>query len=388
MPDLSTAAGGWDTWPEPVAAPEQWSPAEGPGAASELWNSPSPLDAPATGQGWPPMPGDAAPEAAPESDRIQPAEPPPAMEWPESVTARTPGEVLPEPPVPPAAHHHPAPLPPVWPAPPEPPPVGVPGALAETAAPPEPPPAPASGAPARAAIEPTGSRLPTGGITAPGLAAPEETAPAWHRAPSTQPSRFPTLAELPGWRLDGPSRRREPTSWVASRTEADIAQRFRGAPPAGTLPTGDGDGSSADEPPRSAPRIPSEPGVTRGSGPETMAAGGESRSERPPQAPRTPTPAAAAEPIAASRPVLPLLPGGQAAPVSTRPWTMASAMLPLAPLAPPATHPGGAALPEAMGPVLSRNRSTGMNLPFGAVVTALVVVLALIIVLIVLGFHH
>ncbi|MGD1053168.1 MAG: hypothetical protein ABR950_04995 [Candidatus Dormibacteria bacterium] len=63
-------------------------------------------------------------------------------------------------------------------------------------------------------------------------------------------------------------------------------------------------------------------------------------------------------------------------------------MLPLAPLAPPATHPGGAALPEAMGPVLSRNRSTGMNLPFGAVVTALVVVLALIIVLIVLGFHH
>jgi hypothetical protein len=56
-------------------------------------------------------------------------------------------------------------------------------------------------------------------------------------------------------------------------------------------------------------------------------------------------------------------------------------------MAPPAIRAAAAPLPESTGPVLSRNRSNGMNLPFAAVVTALVAVLVGIIVLIVLDIH-
>jgi hypothetical protein len=85
---------------------------------------------------------------------------------------------------------------------------------------------------------------------------------------------------------------------------------------------------------------------------------------------------------------LPLLPGGQAALVSTRPWTRAAAMQPLAPMAPPALRATGASLPEPAGPVLPRRRSSGVNVPFAAVVTVLVVVLAVILVLIFLDLHR
>jgi hypothetical protein len=57
-------------------------------------------------------------------------------------------------------------------------------------------------------------------------------------------------------------------------------------------------------------------------------------------------------------------------------------------MAPPAIRAAAAPLPESTGPVLSHSRSNGMNLPFAAVVTALVAVLAVIIVLIVLELHH
>jgi hypothetical protein len=57
-------------------------------------------------------------------------------------------------------------------------------------------------------------------------------------------------------------------------------------------------------------------------------------------------------------------------------------------MAPPAIRAAGVPLPEPSGPVVSRSRSTGINLPFAAVVTALVVVLVGIIVLIVLDIHH
>jgi hypothetical protein len=119
-----------------------------------------------------------------------------------------------------------------------------------------------------------------------------------------------------------------------------------------------------------------------------------------PQAPPAPIPATAAAsaapvpttassgPAAAGRPGLPLLPGGQPAPVSTRPWTLASAMQPLAPMAPPAIRTAGASLPEPTGPALSRSRSSGVNLPFAVVVAALVAVLAVIVVLILLNHHH
>jgi hypothetical protein len=57
-------------------------------------------------------------------------------------------------------------------------------------------------------------------------------------------------------------------------------------------------------------------------------------------------------------------------------------------MAPPAIRAAGVPLPEPSGPVVSRSRSTGINLPFAAVVTALVAVLVVIIVLIVLHLHH
>jgi hypothetical protein len=63
-------------------------------------------------------------------------------------------------------------------------------------------------------------------------------------------------------------------------------------------------------------------------------------------------------------------------------------MQPLAPLAPSAVRPGGVPIPESMGPVLSRRRSAGVNVPFAALVSVLVVVLVVIVFLIVMDLHR
>jgi hypothetical protein len=269
----------------------------------------------------------------------------------------------------------------MWPPPAEPPPVWGSDDLIEMSAPPAPPPAPAAGI--------ADAKLPTGDITAAELAAQDQSAPAWRRSPSSQPSRLPTLAELPGWRLDGPVRGAASVPVLTGGLETDRSQRFR-------------DGSTVDQ------AAPSTPGVS----PETAVATGSTVDQAAPSAPDVspatavatgppaPIPATAAAsaapvpttassgPAAAGRPGLPLLPGGQPAPVSTRPWTLASAMQPLAPMAPPAIRTAGASLPEPAGPVVSRGRSSGVNLPFAVVVAALVAVLAVIVVLILLNHHH
>jgi hypothetical protein len=261
------------------------------------------------------------------------------------------------------------------PAPAEPPRVEGGDELVGLAAPPAPPPAPETETPARDDTELANTKLPTGEITASELAAQDQSAPPWRRAPSSQPSRFPALSELPGWRLDGPARRPVSTPGLAAGTERDRAQRFRAAPPWDPAATDEREASTVDQAPP-ADRLEPRP---------------EGSDERAPQRPPTPIPpdtATASGPGAAARPGLPLLPGGQPAPVSTRPWTLASAMQPLAPMAPPAIRAAGVPLPEPSGPVVSRSRSAGINLPFAAVVTALVAVLVVIIVLIVLHPHH
>ncbi len=385
MSNLSTAAGGWDSWPEPVAAPDPRTSPHESADASEQWVSPPAYATPAPGQGWPRPPGEAGTAPAPGSARIEPPGPPPPMVWPSTVVAARAGGV-PGPAGPPASHHPPAALPPMWPAPAEPPRVEGGDDLVGMAAPPAPPPAPETETPARDDAEIADTKLPTGGITASELAAQDQSAPPWRRAPSSQPSGFPALSELPGWRLDGPARRPMSTPGLAAGTERDRAQRFRSAPPSDPAATDEREASTVDQapPPPEAPGVASEAADRLGPGPE----GGDERTPQRPPTPIPPDTATASGPGAAARPGLPLLPGGQPAQVSTRPWTLASAMQPLAPMAPPAIRAAGVPLPEPSGPVVSRSRSTGINLPFAAVVTALVVVLVGIIVLIVLDIHH
>jgi hypothetical protein len=393
MSDLSTAAGGWDQWPERSAAPDSPTSSPEPAGASEQWVSPPAHEPPATGQGWPPPPGDAGTAPAPGSGWAQPPGPPPAVEWPSTAAGAPEEGVL-----------GPAVLPPVWGS----------DDLIEMSAPPAPPPAPAAGI--------ADAKLPTGDITAAELAAQDQSAPAWRRSPSSQPSRLPTLAELPGWRLDGPVRGAASVPVLTGGLETDRSQRFRAAPPSYPAASGERDGSTVDQAAPSTPGVSPETAVATGStvdqaapsapdvSPATAVATGppadrsepapEGGGERTPQAPPAPIPAttaasaapvpttASSGPVAAGRPGLPLLPGGQPAPVSTRPWTLASAMQPLAPMAPPAIRTAGASLPEPAGPVLSRGRSSGVNLPFAVVVAALVAVLAVIVVLILLNHHH
>ena len=372
MSDLSTAAGGWDQWPERSAAPDSPTSSPEPAGASEQWVSPPAHEPPATGQGWPPPPGDAGTAPAPGSGWAQPPGPPPAVEWP-STAAGAPEEGVLGPAVLPASHHHPAPLPPMWPPPAEPPPVWGSDDLIEMSAPPAPPPAPAAGI--------ADAKLPTGDITAAELAAQDQSAPAWRRSPSSQPSRLPTLAELPGWRLDGPVRA-APPSYPAASGERDGSTVDQGAPstPGVSPETAVATGSTVDQAAPSAPDV--SPATAVATGPPAPIPATAAASAAP-----VPT-TASSGPAAAARPGLPLLPGGQPAPVSTRPWTLASAMQPLAPMAPPAIRTAGASLPEPTGPVLSRSRSSGVNLPFTVVVAALVAVLAVIVVLILLNHHH
>ena len=143
----------------------------------------------------------------------------------------TPEKGVPRPAGPLASHHHPAPLPQMWPSPGEPPRVEGGDDLVGMAAPPAPPLPPETGAQGRDAAEIADTKLPTGDITASELAAQDQSAPPWHRTPSSQPSRFPTLAELPGWRLDGPPRRAASVPGVTAGAQADRPQRFRAAPP-------------------------------------------------------------------------------------------------------------------------------------------------------------
>ena len=280
----------------------------------------------------------------------------------------------------------------MWPPPAEPPPVWGSDDLIEMSAPPAPPPAPAAGI--------ADAKLPTGDITAAELAAQDQSAPAWRRSPSSQPSRLPTLAELPGWRLDGPVRGAAYVPGLTGGPETDRTQRFRAAPPSYPAASGERDGSTVDRAPPSTPGVSPETAVATGSTADRSEPAPKGGGEWTPQAPPAPIPATAAAsaapvpttassgPAAAGRSGLPLLPGGQPAPVSTRPWTLASAMQPLAPMAPPTIRTAGASLPEPTGPVLSRSRSSGVNLPFAVVVAALVVVLAAIVVLILLNHHH
>src|ERR1039458_4094810 len=351
MSNLSTAAGGWDSWPEPGAAPDPRTFPHEPADASEQWVSPPAYEPPATGQGWPPPPGEAGTALAPESGRIEPAGPPPPMVWPSTIVgARA---------------------------------EGVPGPA---------PAAPETETPARDDAEIADTKLPTGEIRASELAAQDQSAPPWRRAPSSQPTRFPALSELPGWRLDGPARRPVSTPALAAGTERDRAQRFRAAPLSDPAATDEREASTADQAPPEAPGVASEVA-------DRLEPRPEGSDERAPERPPTPIPpdtattsgpgAATSWPAApAGRRGCPLLPGGQPAPVSTRSWTLASAMQPLAPMAPPAIRAAGVPLPEPSGPVVSRSRSAGINLPFAAVVTALVAVLVVIIVLIVLHPHH
>jgi hypothetical protein len=175
---------------------------------------------------------------------------------------------------------------------------------------------------------------------------------------------------------------------------------LRAAPPSQPAASGKGNGSTGDPAPPSIPGVSPEAAIATGPPADRWEPAAEGSGERTPAAPPAPIPAtaevsvtpvpatASSGPAAAGRPGLPLLPGGQAALVSTRPWTLAAAMQPLAPKAPPALRAPGASLPEAAGPVLPRSRSSGVNVPFAAVVTALVLVLALILVLIFLALHR
>ena len=399
MSNLSTAAGGWNQSTERSAAPDPPTSSPEPAEASEQWVSPPAHESPATGQGWPTPPGDADTAPAPGSGWPLPPGPPPAVEWP-SMAGGAPEESAPGPAVPPAYHHHPAPQPPMWPSPAELPPVEGGDDRVGMSTPPAPPPAPETGPPDRGAPEIAGAKLPTGDITAAELAAQDQSAPAWRRAPSPPPSSFPTPAELPGWRLDGPIRRAVSVPGPSDGSGTDGAQRLRAAPPSQPAASGEGDGSTGDPAPPSIPGVSPEAAIATGPPADRWEPAAEGSGERTPAAPPAPIPAtaevsvtpvpatASSGPAAAGRPGLPLLPGGQAALVSTRPWTLAAAMQPLAPKAPPALRAPGASLPEAAGPVLPRSRSSGVNVPFAAVVTALVLVLALILVLIFLALHR
>ena len=380
MSDLATAAGGWDTWPALPSGPASPTSAQGPPDATERWAPPPGYETPAAGQGWPPAPGEPDVEPAPTAGWSEPTGPAPAMEWPAMVDgaplAPAFGQVAPPTPPP-----HPAPLPPAWPSPPG-PPAAERDDLVGMAAAPAPPPVSAPGPPGHEPAEAADTKLSSQDITASELASADRSVPPWKRAPSSQPSRFPSLAELPGWRLDGPARRPVPTPGLTGGAELERTQRFRGAPPSDSASVERGE-AAIDQAPPSTPAVSAQ-AVER---PEPRPAAIEERASQAPPGP-IPSAAIAAAPVpAAARPGLPLLPGGQAAPVSTRSWTLAAAMQPIAPGAPPAIRAAGAALPEPVGPVISRSRSSGVSVPFPAVVTTLVVVLIAIVVLIVLSLR-
>jgi len=204
---------------------------------------------------------------------------------------------------------------------------------------PLPAPAPVRDAAARRGAEPD----PEGPASEPG-------ALEWHVSSQPAPAHFPDLAGLPEWEPPpgegGAGQGSEPGA-IAN----EHGQRFRITPP--------WDAASPAE-----PVGPPRPGV---SGPPPGTASGPP----PPN----------------QRLGLPLIPGSAPTPVSTRPWSLAAAMQPLAPLGPAPSRAGALATVEPAGPEPARARRSRFHLPFAAIVTVLIVVLAALAVLIVLGLH-
>lgn len=362
--------------PPPPALPPEPQP---PPAAPE-WASPwEPVVQPVTSTAWPEA--SASPGAGTWND-AQMEMGPPARAVPE----------------PEAAIHHPAPLPEAWPAP-----VPPPGAWADAGGI---GPSPVSGS----TVEP----VPDPGTTAPEAAATEAAWPWAHEpAPTMAPVRTPGL---PGWRLRAPS---APTPPPAPATLAEapgwglkpmagqtpppepIGRPFDG--PTGdwqeTSPEGADPGTAPaaagpwEEPEVAAPARPfAVPHESAGEAAEAgPAVAGVTDIERLRDAltPATPARSGTVASPPAQRAGLPLLPGGAAAPVSTRPWSISAAMQPLKTVTPAPARAGGGGAPVAEpARVASPRRSGGMTLPFPVVVAALIFVLAVIVVLIVLDFRH
>jgi hypothetical protein len=206
--------------------------------------------------------------------------------------------------------------------------------------------------------------------------------PGYRLRPTAARARTPDRPETPGWGGEGSASPAGADRLASFTREADRDQRFRTAPPTEPSPTatpGPATGAiftPVPVPPAAAPgRI--EPRALE-------------RVAHPPSpwkpTPTPPEPPAAGPPGAGQRPVLPLLPGGAQAPVSTRPWSLDAAMQPLAAAARPSIR---AASPvSAAGPPPSRPGRGRRSAPFPVVAVLLFALLALIVVLILLHVRH
>jgi hypothetical protein len=230
--------------------------------------------------------------------------------------------------------------------------------------------------------------------TAPETAVDDESASRWKVRPSPTQGPTPILAETPGWGLEMP-----PSTFSGRLPEPipdiDAGQGQLGPSSTSVTRLAEPFGSLAGALPPSAREIPSpmaelpfgsvggrfEP-VPEGMMERTM----ERASNASPS--QMPVGIAARVPTVSQRAGLPLLPGGTPPPVSTRPWSLAAAMQPIAPLAPTSARPGGAPAAEPARSVPSLTPTSGLNVPFPAVVAILVAVLLVIVVLILLDLHR
>jgi len=413
--------------PAPPSPPQVPLPAPQPPPIAPEWTSPwEPVIQPVTSTAWP-----------------EPSSSPEAGSWTGALDAMAPlGRDVAAPAE--TIHHHPAPLPEAWPAPLPPTPeaeadaFGT-GLLGGSRG--EPAPDPGTSGPETPLAE---RAWPWERETAPAISPVRAPGlPGWRLRPPLSPGHPPapaTAAGSSGWDSDRP----EPGLGGPPRTPGTAAdsmpgQRFRMEPAAAPTPPpepagrpfdpagGDGWETSPATPEPGTARTATDAGMaptadavtapapeeswdvaevpapTRDLGlPPDSAIGltatspqvpGVTDIERirealtPATAPRTAAGVAPAPP-AAQRAGLPLLPGGAAAPVSTRPWSIDAAMQPLKPATPAPPRAGGAITVAEPPRVAPAKRDGGVNVPFPVVVAALIAVLAVIVVLILLSVRR
>ena len=194
-----------------------------------------------------------------------------------------------------------------------------------------------------------------GGASLAGFRAPVPVAgadgpapPGWQAASAPVAVVQPDLSGMPGWELPpSPDASGRPQPEPPLPEPPESGQRFRSSPPSGAAAIAERLGTTTEA--LSAP-----PGVTPSG------------------------------PLPNQRLGLPLLPGGAAAPVSTRPWSLTAATQPLPPLGPSPGRLGSFPATEPPGPAPARPRAGRTGLPFAAVVALLIGVLLVLVVLIAL----
>jgi len=224
--------------------------------------------------------------------------------------------------------------------------------------------------------------------------------PGWSERPSpaAAPSSGPPV--LPGWVLRTPRPSGAERTPLAPASQAGRGWEVRESPSVGLTPSGEPlDLTAAGWDTETQGDLPAAAGppigeVESGVAPEGLP---DDPAAAPPQPAATPSSqggtafslasATGGPPVIAERPILPLIPGGQPAPVSTKAWSLAAAMESLEPLTPPPPRSAAASPAEPPAAMIVPAQPAGGNPPFPVMVTVLILILVVIVVLIVMHLH-